>query len=35
MVMPHLQGYSCNLYTGFEGQLKTFNVLEILYDFHN
>ncbi len=31
-VMRHLLGYSCNLYAGFEDQLKTLNVLEIWND---
>ncbi len=36
-VMLHLLGYSCNLYTGFEDQLKTLNVLESPWknDLHN
>ncbi len=33
-VMRHLLGYSCNLYTGCEDQLKTVNVLEIWNDVH-
>ncbi len=28
-VMRHLLDNSCNLYAGFEDQLKTFNLLEI------
>ncbi len=31
-VKRHLLGYSCNLYTDFEDQLKTLNVLEIWND---
>ncbi len=31
-VMRYLQGYSCSLYTGFEDQLNTLNVLEIWND---
>ncbi len=35
LVMRHLLGCSCNLYTGFEDQLKTLNVLEIWNYLHN
>ncbi len=34
-VMRHLQGYGCNLFTGFEDHLKTLNVLEIWNDLYN
>ncbi len=34
-VMRHLQGYSYNLYNGFEDKLKTLNVLAIWNEFHN
>ncbi len=34
-VMRHLLSDNCNLYTVFEDQLKTLNVLEILNDLHN
>ncbi len=34
-LMPHLLGYSCNLYSGFEDQLKTLNAHEIWVDSLN
>ncbi len=34
-VMLHQLGYSCNLYSDFEDQLKTLNVLKIWNDLHN
>ncbi len=35
LVMRNLLGCSCNLYTGFEDQLKTLNVLEIWNYLYN
>ncbi len=34
-VIRHLLGYNCNLYTGFDDQLKALNGLEIWNDLHN
>ncbi len=33
-VVHHLLGYSCNLYTTFEDQLKTLNAFEIWNNLH-